>query len=294
MLNGIDLTLRPGSIYALLGPNGAGKSSLVKVIAGLTALDSGTISLNGRDPHRDPGARRSLGVVPQDVALYGSLTALENLTLFGRIAGLEAGRARERAGTTLTAVGLADRAHDRIAVLSGGMSRRLNIAAALVHDPVLVLLDEPTVGVDAPSRGAIADLLGAVRDRGAAILIATHDMGEAEALADRVGIMVDGRLVTEGTPEALIAEVFGSGQDVLLRLGAKAEEPAKTALIEAGLAQSDEDPLTWYGTVDGGFAALAAMSNRLSAAGVAVGEARLREPGLAGVYLHVVGHEFDT
>ncbi len=294
VLDGIDLALQPGSIYALLGPNGAGKSSLVRAVAGLVALDSGTIRLNGRDPRRDAGARRSLGVVPQEIALYENLTAIENLTLFGRIAGLSAGPARQLAATTLEAVGLADRADDRIAVLSGGMCRRLNIAAALVHEPDLVLLDEPTVGVDAPARGAIADLLARVRERGAAILIATHDMAEAETLADRVGIMVEGRLVAEGTPQALTAEVFGTGQDVLLHLAATADGSAAAALTGAGLTPSDQDPLIWYGTIDGGFAALAALSRDLSAAGAAVDEARLREPGLAGVYLHVVGREFDA
>ncbi|MEM7120014.1 MAG: ABC transporter ATP-binding protein [Pseudomonadota bacterium] len=294
VLDGIDLSLQPGSIYALLGPNGAGKSSLVRAIAGLVALDSGTIRLNGRDPRQDPGVRRSLGVVPQEIALYENLTAMENLMLFGRIAGLGAAPARQQAAATLQAVGLADRADDRIAVLSGGMCRRLNIGAALVHNPELVLLDEPTVGVDAPARGAIAELLISVRGRGATVLIATHDMAEAETLADRVGIMVDGRLVAEGTPQALTAEVFGTGQDVLLHLAAAADEPAAAALVGAGLAPSDQDPLTWYGTIDGGLAALAALSNELSAAGVAVDEARLREPGLAGVYLHVVGREFDA
>lgn len=294
VLDGIDLSLEPGSIYALLGPNGAGKSSLVRAVAGLTALDSGAVRLQGRDPRHDAGARRSLGLVPQEIALYENLTAMENLTLFGRIAGLGAAPARQQAAVTLQAVGLAERADDHIAVLSGGMRRRLNIGAALVHDPALVLLDEPTVGVDAPARSAIAELLTRVRERGAAILIATHDMAEAETLADRVGIMVDGRLVAEGTPQALTAEVFGTGQDVLLHLAAAAHGSATAALTNAGLTASDQDPLTWYGTIDGGFTALAALSNDLSAAGVAVDEARLREPGLAGVYLHVVGREFDA
>ena len=201
---GVTLEVRAGEILGLLGPNGAGKSTTVAMLCGLTPPDRGTVTLAG-SPVGDEGspAKRRIGLVPQDIALYEDLPALANLELFGALYGVRDGL-RERALAALELVGLADRAKDKPQTFSGGMKRRLNIACALVHDPDVLLLDEPTVGVDPQSRNAIFDNLEALRARGKALLYTTHYMEEAERLCDRVVIIDHGKVVAADRKEALV------------------------------------------------------------------------------------------
>jgi len=202
---GVSLDVAAGEIVGLLGPNGAGKSTTVSMLCGLTPPDRGTVTLSGL-PVADEAspAKRRIGLVPQDIALYEDLSAIGNLELFGALYGVKEGLA-DRARAALELVGLADRAKALPQTFSGGMKRRLNIACALVHDPDVLLLDEPTVGVDPQSRNAIFDNLEALRSRGKALVYTTHYMEEAERLCDRVVIIDHGKVAASDRKEALLA-----------------------------------------------------------------------------------------
>jgi len=206
---GVSLRIERGEVFGLLGPNGAGKTTTLAMAVGLIEPDSGFVEIQGVGPPASPAARRSLGFCPQSIALYDRLTARENLRFFGGLAGLGRGERRDRAEELLELVGLRDRAGERIAGYSGGMKRRLNLAAALLHEPELVLLDEPTVGVDPHSRSAIFDLVRRFRDEGRAVVYTTHYMEEAHRLCDRVGIIDNGRLRAIGTIRELVDRYGG-------------------------------------------------------------------------------------
>jgi ABC-2 type transport system ATP-binding protein len=194
----------PGETLALLGPNGAGKTTTVSMICGLVRPDSGAVLIGGR-PLRGDGdpLKLQLGLVPQEIALYDELTARANLRFFGALYGLGGAGLEAAADAALELVGLAERQGDRVKTFSGGMKRRLNLAAALLHDPQILVLDEPTVGVDPQSRNAIFDNLEALKGRGKALLYTTHYMEEAERLCDRVVILDHGRVVASDTLRGL-------------------------------------------------------------------------------------------
>jgi ABC-2 type transport system ATP-binding protein len=195
-VDALCLEVRRGEIFGLLGPNGCGKSTTLAAIAGALTPTAGVVQIEGVEERADPlGYRRLVGLVPQELALYEELSAEDNLLFFGRLYGLRGRDLRRRAGRALDFVRLTDRARQRVRTLSGGMRRRLNLACALLHEPPLLLLDEPTVGIDPQSREAIFASLRQLRDRGTALVFTTHHLEEAEQLCDRVGIMDLGRLV---------------------------------------------------------------------------------------------------
>jgi ABC-2 type transport system ATP-binding protein len=200
---GISFRIDRGESVGLLGPNGAGKTSTLSMISGIAKPDAGTMMFAGAEGIE--ALKQRVGLVPQDLALFDELSAWANLQLFGGLYGLAAGTLRERADAALALVGLADRRNDRVKSFSGGMKRRLNIAGALLHDPDLVLLDEPTVGVDPQSRNAIFENLEALRKRGKTLLYTTHYMEEAERLCDRVLIMDHGKILADDRVAALKA-----------------------------------------------------------------------------------------
>jgi ABC-2 type transport system ATP-binding protein len=292
-LGGVDLTLRPGEIYALLGPNGAGKTSLIRAVCGRVRLDAGSVRLGDADPSRDPRARRRLGLVPQEVALYPDLTVRENLEVLGRLAGLDAAAVPAAVEAALAWTGLRERKDSRVATLSGGMQRRVNLAAGALHSPTVLLLDEPTVGVDPQARERIHDLLRDLRGRGTAILLATHDLDQASELADRIGILVDGKLRAEGPLERLAAEAFRGARELTVRLASDADPATRASLSAEGL-QSSADGRSWTGPLEGGLEAMTATGRRLADGGVPISEIRLREPGLRAVFFRVAGREFDA
>jgi ABC-2 type transport system ATP-binding protein len=208
----VTFSVAQGQLVGLLGPNGAGKTTTVSMIAGLITPDRGEVRIAGRTlaGDTDPGKRR-LGLVPQDLALYDELSARSNLRFFGALYGLS-GRALESAiASTLGLVGLADRARDAVKTFSGGMKRRLNLAAGLLHAPDILLLDEPTVGVDPQSRHAIFENLRMLKEQGKAILYTTHYMEEAERLADRIVVIDRGRVIADDTLAGLQTDAAGSG-----------------------------------------------------------------------------------
>ncbi len=198
-LENLSLDVRSGEIFGLLGPNGAGKTTTVNLAIGLLKPETGTINAEGAGSPLDPETRAKIGVAPQALALYEDLSGAENLAFFGKIQGLSGGRLAERVRWCLDFVQLTERRKDRVKAYSGGMKRRLNLAVALIHDPPLLLLDEPTVGVDPQSRNAIFDNILALRQEGKAILYTTHYMEEAQRLCDRVGILDQGKLLALDT-----------------------------------------------------------------------------------------------
>jgi ABC-2 type transport system ATP-binding protein len=200
----LSLEVAPGEVLGLLGPNGAGKSTTVSLAVGVLVPDTGRVSINGGGNPRLPATRRGLGVATQSLALYDMLSGAENLAFFGAAYGLAGARLRQRVQSSLAFVGLSDRAGDRVQTYSGGMMRRLNLAAAIVHEPTLILLDEPTVGVDPQSRNQIFENILALKRLGCTIVYTTHYMEEAARLCDRIAIIDHGKLLAVGTvPELL-------------------------------------------------------------------------------------------
>jgi ABC-2 type transport system ATP-binding protein len=219
----VSFSVEPGQLVGLLGPNGAGKTTTVSIIAGLVTPERGDVLIGGKPMSGDTDPlKKKIGLVPQDLALYDELTARDNLRFFGALYNLS-GAAMDRAMTAaLTLVRLADRAGERVKTFSGGMKRRLNLAAGLLHDPDVLLLDEPTVGVDPQSRNAIFDNLEELKRRGKALLYTTHYMEEAERLADRVVVIDSGKVVANDTLAGLYAGVAD-----------KAEKPGGRASLES-------------------------------------------------------------
>ena len=229
-VDGLDLDLFPGECLGLLGPNGAGKTTTLGMLATLLKPSGGQLEILGLDPRADAAAiRAGLGVVPQEIALYGELSGAENLAFFGRMYGLDDPHLPRRVAWGLHAAGLADRGDDLVRHYSGGMKRRLNIVAALLHEPRLVLLDEPTVGVDPQSRGHIFEMVEELRRGGLTLIYTTHQLGEVERLCDRILILDHGRALAEGTLAELRAGLEESGP-AELRLP-PGTDPAEAARI---------------------------------------------------------------
>jgi ABC-2 type transport system ATP-binding protein len=257
----LSLDVHPGEVVGLLGPNGAGKSTTVSLAVGLLSPDEGQVDIAGAGDPRLPAVRARLGVAPQALALYETLTGEENLRFFGQVYGLAGDALTKRVHHSLEFVGLSDRARDRVQQYSGGMKRRLNLAAAIVHEPVLVLLDEPSVGVDPQSRNQIFENILALKQRGCTVIYTTHYMEEAERLCDRVAIIDRGRLLAVGTvPELLAAH---GARPVLIARTGRGEVRIETA-----------DPL--------------GELNRLAAAGTVL-SFHLERATLEQVFLHLTG-----
>ncbi len=260
-VDGLTLSVRKGELFGLLGPNGAGKSTSVSLAVGLLAPDHGTISIDGLGNPASPAVRRQIGVAPQALALYELLSGEENLRFFGEVYGLSGAALAGRVAWCLDFVGLTDRKDDAIAKYSGGMKRRLNLAAALVHDPQLLLLDEPTVGVDPQSRNKIFENIEALHAEGRTIIYTTHYMEEAVRLCQRLAIVDAGRLLALGTVAELLA-AHGGPPTLVVRTNGS-EQRVQTA-----------DPL--------------GELNRLAAGG-AIESFQMERPTLEQVFLGLTG-----
>jgi lipooligosaccharide transport system ATP-binding protein len=280
----IDFSIGRGESYGFLGPNGAGKTSTMRMIACMSPVSAGTLRVLGGDPDRDgPEIRSRIGLVPQEDTLDLELTVLDNLLVYGRYFDLPRRVIRERADELLDFVQLTERARDRVESLSGGMKRRLTIARSLVSDPELLILDEPTTGLDPQARHLLWDRLYRLRRRGVTLVITTHYMDEAEQLCGRLAVMDRGRFAAEGAPRDLIAE-YSTREVVELRFGAT--EPAGVAARLEGLAQRCEvlpDRVLLYS--DDGDATLGEV-HRL---GLAPESTLVRRSSLEDVFLHLTG-----
>jgi ABC-2 type transport system ATP-binding protein len=292
-LRGVSLDVAPGQIFGLLGPNGAGKTSLIRAICGRLRLTTGSVSLCGRDPSTDRGARGALGLVPQRIAVHQELTVRENLEILGRLAGVAAGALAERVRWGLDWSDLTPRAGDLARTLSGGMQRRLNLVAGVLHRPQVLLLDEPTVGVDPDARLRLHALLEKLRDDGMALLLTTHDLDEASALCDEIAFLVDGQVRASGTLDALVHETLGGAQHLEVLLDTPPPEGAIAPLEALGLRAS-RDPARWLGAREGGLGTLAEVERTVRELSLPVRQVTLVEPGLREVFLHLTGRELDS
>ncbi len=284
VLQGVDLALRPGEIYALLGPNGAGKTTLIRTICGRLRPDAGTVALLGQDPAKVPSARTCLGLVPQEIALYAHLTVAENLAVFASLAQVSHRNVAAAVQRALELTQTTDRAHVPVRHLSGGYQRRANIAAAILHQPSLLILDEPTVGVDVDAREALDAVIGGLRDIGVAVLLVTHDLEQAGALADRVGFLSEGRMALEGQPRQLISDAFGQQMEVLIELSAEPDASGQAWLLAEGLTRTAHRGAQWSRLDADGYAAAGRMDRALRRVGLIPREIRVRAPSLHSLF----------
>ncbi|WP_444948547.1 ABC transporter ATP-binding protein [Micromonospora ureilytica] len=283
-VDGIDVDVRPGEAFGFLGPNGAGKSSTMRMIGCISPPSAGELRILDMDPVADgPAIRARLGVCPQLDNLDPELTVRENLTVYARYFGVSRRAARERAAELLDFVQLTERADSKVEPLSGGMKRRLTIARALVNDPEIVLLDEPTTGLDPQARHLVWERLFRLKQQGVTLVLTTHYMDEAEQLCDRLVVMDGGRIVAEGSPRALI-EQHSTREVVELRFAAESQEPFAGKLD--GLGERVEvlpDRVLLY--VPDGDAAVA----EVTALGLQPANVLVRRSGLEDVFLHLTG-----
>ena len=285
----IGFHIEPGEAYGLLGPNGAGKTTTISMLVGLLKMDAGSVRIGDHDLATDPIAAKSLvGYVPQEIALYPELTGRENLRYFGRLYGLPRRALNQRMDQVLEFVGLADRAGDRVETYSGGMKRRLNIGVALLHEPKVLILDEPTVGVDPQSRIAILDGVERLVADGMSLLYTSHYMEEVERVCRRVGIIDHGRVVAEGTREELVSRVGESDRIELVVDGDvnAAVEKLRTVdgVTEAVVTGASTVRLLATGGRHLLPAIIATVSDTVTVTGVEV-----VEPDLEAAFLHLTG-----
>ena len=287
-VDGISFQLAPGEIYGLLGPNGAGKTTTIKMVCGLLRPDTGSIMLNGHSAVNELAARSMVGYVPQDVALYPDLTASENLAFLGRLYRLGGTLLQDRIAEALELTDLTDRRNDRVDSFSGGMKRRLNIAAGLLHHPKLLVLDEPTVGVDPQSRHAILERVQSLGRSGMSVLYTTHYMEEAERVCDRVGIIDQGRLIAEGTRRELVARL-GERDRIDLSASGDLEELAAACRTVTGVVEAAAGNDCVHLIADDGRHVLPAVLEAVNRAGVSVSSVEVKEADLEAVFLHLTG-----
>jgi ABC-2 type transport system ATP-binding protein len=288
-VDGVGFTIAPGETYGLLGPNGAGKTTTISMVCGLLRRDAGEVSVAGRPlDTRTVDVKALVGFVPQEIAIYPDLTARENLGFFGKLYGLHGHDLAARIDELLETVGLADRAGEKTAGFSGGMKRRLNIALGLMNRPALLVLDEPTVGVDPQSRNAILESVAELGRQGMAILYTTHYMEEAERLCTRIGIIDGGEIRAEGTRKELVA-LIGQRDEVRLALTGDVVAATRAAGHVRGIASAaahgDEVEVL---TADAG-RVLPRLLDAVEAAGAHVRGVEIVQPNLEAVFLHLTG-----
>jgi len=285
----VSFRIAPGEAYGLLGPNGAGKTTTISMLCGLLDADAGQVSLAGATLADAPMAvKAGIGYVPQEIALYPDLTARENLRFFGRLYAMGGPELTARVAEVLELVELQDRADERIDTYSGGMKRRINIAAGLLHRPRLLVLDEPTVGVDPQSRHAILERVAQLNREGMALLYTSHYMEEVERLCDRIGIMDGGRLIAEGSRRELVDRV-GQADRLELDLERDAVALAETLGEHEAVHQAQATDRRVTLLADDGRALLPALLDLAEAAGVPVKGVQVIEPDLEAVFLHLTG-----
>ena len=295
-VRGISFTIRGGEIFSLLGPNGAGKTTTIHILSCLIEPTSGTAEIAGHAVPGDTlGARRAIGVVPQEIALYDVLSARRNLEFWGRLYDMDGKVLSNRIDEVVELVGLSDRIKDRISTFSGGMKRRINIAAGLLHRPQILFMDEPTVGIDPQSRRRILDMVKELRDGGMTILYTTHYMEEAQELSDRVGIIDRGELIALGT-QAELTHLVGEQESIVLHLDQESAGVLDAAGDEVdlfsdvpgvlGAAAADHELVV--NVVRAG-EALAGVVGRANSAGLTIRSVEVQEPNLEAVFLHLTG-----
>ena len=281
-VDGIDLDVRRGEAFGFLGPNGAGKSSTMRMIGCVSPVTAGTLRILGRDPAADgPEIRGRLGVVPQQDTLDTELTVWENVLIYGRYFGLTRRELRPKIDELLDFVQLSERSGDKVEPLSGGMKRRLTIARSLINDPELLLLDEPTTGLDPQARHVVWDRLFRLKQRGVTLVLTTHYMDEAEQLCDRLVVMDQGRIVAEGSPRQLI-EQYSTREVVEVRFEDERPENGTLRDLDGRVEELPDRVLIYTGDGD---ATAAAVADR----GLPPHSTLVRRSSLEDVFLHLTG-----
>lgn len=290
-LDGLDLTVARSAVHAVLGPNGAGKTTAVRILSTLLRYDEGRVEVAGHDVRQRPGeVRRRIGLLGQNAAVDEQLGGRQNLEMFGRLYHLGARRAGARADELLERFGLADTGRKAVAEYSGGMRRRLDLAASLITDPEVLFLDEPTTGLDPRGRAEVWAAVRALVGGGTSVLLTTQYLEEADQLADRISLIDGGRVAAEGTADELKALVGGDRIDVVVRDGAQLERAA--ALIEGG-AVTDPDRRLIGAPAGDRVATLSRTVRALEEAGVEAEDIAVRRPTLDEVFLSLTGGRQD-
>jgi ABC-2 type transport system ATP-binding protein len=283
-LSGVSFDIAAGELFGLLGPNGAGKSTLLAILGGLASATSGSVRLLGDVPTANRGA---IGVAPQNLALYPDLTARENLTFFGKLYGLNGSDLARRVDEILTTVGLTDRAGDRVGAFSGGMQRRLNLGAAIVHRPRIVLLDEPTVGVDPQSRAHIFDEVRRLNAAGTTVVYTSHYMEEVESLCRRVGILDHGRLIACDSVDGLLQTLGGK----IILQGERPSQHLRSSLSALPGVKLSETPTELILRCDDVRATVPRLLAIVKETDATIAGLDIREPNLERVFLHLTGRD---
>ena len=289
----ISFSIQQGEIFSLLGPNGAGKSTTISMLSGLITPTGGEAVIDGRDLTKESKAvKEVIGVVPQEIALYDAISARENLNFWGRMYGLHGEKLQERVTAVLEVAGLTERANNKVETFSGGMKRRINIAVGLLHNPKILYMDEPTVGIDPQSRRRILDTVKELNQQGLTVLYTTHYMEEAEELSHRIGIIDQGKLIALGTLAELTATV-GHYDTIRLDIGLPDGENGQILqqlADQPGIHQADgdEEGHLVLQTEDANVV-LPKVIQLISEAGFAIRKMEVQEPNLEAVFLHLTG-----
>ncbi|HSL29042.1 MAG TPA: ABC transporter ATP-binding protein [Anaerolineales bacterium] len=288
-VRGTTFRAEAGEVLSLLGPNGAGKSTTISMLSGLLAPNSGEACIMGHSVTREPElAKARLGVVPQEIALYPDLSAHENLIFWGKMYGLRGPELKRRVDEVLEVIGLADRQRDHVGKFSGGMKRRVNIGAALLHKPAVIIMDEPTVGIDPQSRRHILDNVKELNGRGMTVLYTTHYMEEAAELSHHIAIMDKGKVIAYGTHAELI-QMVGEQTRIDLTLNVESMKVLAAWGATDGVRKIDATNGKVTALVDDSNRVLPRLFEAASEAGVRITSVDIREPNLETVFLHLTG-----
>ena len=288
-VDGIDFTVKAGEIFSLLGPNGAGKTTTISMISCLLRPNDGDVLVLGHSVRKDPQAVKAcLGVVPQEIALYEDLSARENLSFWGKMYGLRGKYLQQRVDEVLQVIGLADRQKGVVGKFSGGMKRRLNIGIALLHKPQLIIMDEPTVGIDPQSRRSILESVLQLNREGATVLYTTHYMEEAQELSDHIAIMDHGKLIAMGTHEEMV-KIVGEMDRLVITLSADEPQVIETWKSTPGVQQVTSEDGKISLLVEDSNLVLPRLFEAVANTNIRLTSVEIHEPNLEAVFLHLTG-----
>lgn len=288
-VQGVDFVVQTGEIFSLLGPNGAGKSTTISMLSGLLRPDDGEARIMGHSIRSDgEAAKAALGVVPQDIALYPDLSARENLDFWGKMYGLRGSQLQHRVDEVLNIIGLTERQKGRVGTFSGGMKRRVNIGVALLHRPQVIIMDEPTVGIDPQSRRHILDNVKELNQQGMTVLYTTHYMEEAAELSHHIAIVDQGKVIACGTHAELI-KLVGELDRLVLTVNTEADQIVETFRAVDGVRKVDRQDGTLILLVDDSNAVLPKLFEAAARAHARITSVEIHEPNLEAVFLHLTG-----
>jgi ABC-2 type transport system ATP-binding protein len=288
-VDGTSFSVEQGEIFSLLGPNGAGKTTTISMLSCLLRPEAGDAYVMGHSIQKDPmGVKSVLGVVPQEIALYEDMSALENLTFWGKMYGLRGGALRSRVDEVLEVIGLTDRAKDRVGKYSGGMKRRVNIGVALLHKPQVIYMDEPTVGIDPQSRRNILDSVMTLKSQGMTVLYTTHYMEEAQELSDHIAIMDHGKMIASGTNSELI-KIVGEMDRITVTINSESGQILDAWKDIEGVNKVSADDGTIHILADDSNQVLPRLFEAAARRQVRITSIEIQEPNLEAVFLHLTG-----